>query len=140
MSQIERAQKIYCIGDSHCLPLRDVIYRSAIEATPFLVSAHYISGFSASDMIGTDGEVGPKLRSVLKSLELLRDDGATAWTGFDRSAETLTFEAISFDNSTTASTSRIWTAPSPPSPALPSSRAAMSNGFLRQSFHRSLRG
>jgi hypothetical protein len=93
MSQIERAQKIYCVGDSHSLPLRDIVYRSSIEATPFLVTAHYISGFSAPEMIGVDGDVGPKMQHALKSLDLLGDDGGNAWTGFDQAALNVSFAA-----------------------------------------------
>lgn len=83
MRQVEQAQRLVCIGDSHCLPLRDVVFYPDDQDTPIVIEAAYIPGLTAPDLVGTNGTIGPKLTDALNRLDLLAADERGKWTSDD---------------------------------------------------------
>lgn len=80
MRIVDQAQRLVCVGDSHCLPLRDVVFYPDGEQTPVVVASAYISGLTAPDMVGVTGVVGPKVADALHRLGMLSADERGKWT------------------------------------------------------------
>jgi len=79
MRQVDQAQRLVCVGDSHCLPLRDVVFYPDDQDTPVVIEAVYIPGLSAPDMVGANGAIGPKLADALDRVGLLGADERGKW-------------------------------------------------------------
>jgi lysophospholipase L1-like esterase len=72
LSPIGDAVRLFLIGDSHCLPARDLLAADAFTGRDYIVVSKYIPGFSASSII-RNGKLSPALTSALESENLVRD-------------------------------------------------------------------
>ncbi|GEM_PF-6987878 len=80
--QLEKGQRLICLGDESCLPFAGTIFRSPSWHTPFLVESAYIPGFSAADMISEANGVetiGEKVRAALAPFHVLAATGEALW-------------------------------------------------------------
>ncbi len=93
MSTFQRTQGLYCIGDSHCLPLKDRIVCTDIEKTPLLISSSYLVGFCSTEFLDSAGHLSAELQNALKQNGLMNDQGESHWVGLDRTAINTAFAA-----------------------------------------------
>lgn len=93
MSEFERTQRIYCLGDSHCLPLKDKVIHLPMEKTPLFVSSNYLVGFCSTEFLDSSGQLAPNVTEILKQNGLANEEGQNIWGAFDRTATNLAFAA-----------------------------------------------
>ncbi|MCE7997268.1 MAG: hypothetical protein HEP70_00265 [Rhodobiaceae bacterium] len=93
MTELERTQHIYCIGDSHCLPLKNKIVRTPMEKTPLLVSSDYLVGFCSSEFVDASGQLAEPVVEILKKNRLADESGQNVWNNLDHTAANLAFAA-----------------------------------------------
>jgi hypothetical protein len=72
LTLIGKPIRLYVVGDSHCLPLRDLIVGDEFTGREYLVVSKYIQGLTASAMV-RDGDIAPAIMEALESESLIRD-------------------------------------------------------------------
>src|ERR1700722_11197178 len=65
-----RPMRIFVVGDSHSLPMRDLLVRESFTGRDYLVVGKYITGFTAAGMM-QDGELSAELVAALEGEHLL---------------------------------------------------------------------
>jgi hypothetical protein len=72
LNLIDRPLRLYVVGDSHCLPLRDLIVSDSFTERTYMVFSKYVVGQTASDM-SKGGKVSREFLAAIESEEILRD-------------------------------------------------------------------
>ena len=72
VTPVGRPMRIFVVGDSHSLPMRDLLVRESLTGRDYLVVGKYITGFTAAGMM-QDGELSAELVAALEGEHLLRN-------------------------------------------------------------------
>lgn len=72
LTAVGKAIRIFMIGDSHCLPSRDLLVTDKYTGRGYLVISKYIPGLHAAGMM-VDGNLAPGLVAALENEQLIRD-------------------------------------------------------------------
>jgi hypothetical protein len=73
---VDKAVRIFLIGDSHCLPARDLLISDKFTGINYTIVSKYIPGFSGCSTI-KGNEIAPQFLAALESENLIRDGNFT---------------------------------------------------------------
>ncbi len=83
---------IFCVGDSHCLPLSDFVLFEPESGTRFVTRSVYIKEFlAASQFMDQNGQINNILTRELVRREILNDDGSACHYSKDPTYSSTTF-------------------------------------------------
>jgi hypothetical protein len=88
---IDRPLRLYVIGDSHCLPLRDLIVSDSFTDRTYMIVSKYIAGQTAADM-SKGGKVSREFLAAIESEQILRD-GRFTFSSLERNDLAVSFAA-----------------------------------------------